>query len=71
MNNYARENFEHLKDILKHSNIHPIQKKVGKALRDRLKVRINRQKYGAAGWPETLLAIDNGDIDPENLEGNE
>jgi hypothetical protein len=71
VNNYAIENFEHLEDILKRSNINPMQKKVAKILRDRLKARINRKKYNAAGWFVTSKAILNGDIDPENLEGNE
>ena len=71
MNTYANERIEYLEDILKRPNIHPMQKKVAKILRDRLKARINRKKHNAAGWIVTAKAIDDGDIDPESLEGNE
>lgn len=71
MISYASERIINLENILKRPNIHPMQKKVAKILRDRLKAKINSKKYGAVGWSETLKAIKNGDIDPENLEGNE
>jgi len=68
---YATEHIEYLEEILKRPDIHPMQKKVAKTLKDRLRARINRKKYGSVGWSETLLAVNSGDIDPENLEGNE
>jgi hypothetical protein len=37
---YASEPIEHLEDILKRPNIHPIQKKAAKFLRDKLKIKI-------------------------------
>ena len=71
MNTSASEAIEFLEDILKLPDTHQTQKKVAKVLRDRLKARINDEKYGRAGWFVTGKAIVNGDIDPENLEGNE
>ena len=67
LNEFSKERIEYLENILKRPNIHPKQKKVAKILRDRLKARINDEKYGSAGWMVTGEAIGKGDIDPENL----
>ena len=68
---YASDRIEYLEDILKRPNIRPMQKEAAKILRDKLKIKIIEKKHDAAGWMVTTKAIDNGDIDPENLEGNE
>jgi len=68
LNEFSIEHIKELEIILKRPNIHPMQEKVAKILRDRLKARINDEKYGAAGWMVTGKAIGNGDIDPENLK---
>jgi hypothetical protein len=65
---YASERVEHLENILKRPNIHPIQKKAAKFLRDKLKIKIIEKKQGATGWGTITEAIKNGDIDPENYK---
>jgi hypothetical protein len=67
LNVLSKERIEFLENILKRPNSHPKQKKVAKILRDRLKSRINDEKYGPAGWMVTGKEIGDGDIDPENL----
>ena len=67
LDEFAKERIENLENIFKRPNIHPTQKRVAKILRDRLKAKMNAEKYGSAGWMVTTKAIGDGDIDPENL----
>jgi len=67
LNESSKKCIEFLENILKRPNSHPKQKKVAKILRDRLKSRINDEKYGSAGWMVTGKAIADGEVDPENL----
>jgi len=68
LNEFSKERIECLDNILKRPDIHTMQKKVAKILRDRLKAKVNDEKYGSAGWLITGEAVGNGDIDLENLK---